>query len=271
MRDKLINIIVERLRLDAEKLKQQFHQPKELQTRYAVVDDILPAEIAVNIYEAFPAVEQMRLMSTFRERKYTSKSLEKMESLIADAIFAFQAPEIISEVETITGIKDMVGDPHLYAGGISSMLKGHFLNPHIDNSHDSERKFYRALNLLYYMTPEWSTEYGGNLELWDTKVRKRVEIPSLFNRLVIMETNSLSWHSVNEVRAEGKRCCVSNYYFTPHPPGGQDHFHITFFQARPEQHVRRLITLADSSVRTLLRKVVKQGVAKKDLYQGPPS
>jgi hypothetical protein len=125
------------------------------------------------------------------------------------------------------------------------------------------------LNLLYYTTPEWATEYGGNLELWDTKVKTRIEIPSLFNRLVIMETNSLSWHSVNEVRSEGKRCCVSNYYFTPHPPGGREHFHVTFFQARPEQHVRRLITLADSSVRTLLRKVVKQGVGKKDLYQGP--
>lgn len=271
MRDKLVSIIVERLRLDAEKLKQQFHQPHEVQTRYAVIDDILPVEIAENIYAAFPAVEQMRLMSNFRERKYTSKSLEKMESLIADAIFAFQAPEVIREVGAITGIKDMVGDPHLYAGGISSMLKGHFLNPHIDNSHDSERKFYRALNLLYYTTPAWATEYGGNLELWDTKVKRPLEIPSLFNRLVIMETNGLSWHSVNEVRADGKRCCVSNYYFTPHPPGGEEHFHVTFFQSRPEQHIRRLITLADSSVRTLLRKVVKQGVAKKDLYQGPPS
>lgn len=269
MRDELVQIIAGRLQRDGEELKKRFQQPGEVQTRFAVVDDILPVELAGEIYEAFPAVEQMRLMNTFRERKYTSKSLEKMEQLIADAIFAFQAPEVIREVERITGIRDMIGDPHLYAGGISSMVKGHFLNPHIDNSHDSERKFYRALNLLYYTTPEWSPEFGGNLELWDTGVKQCVEIPSLFNRLVIMETNSLSWHSVNEVRAEGKRCCVSNYYFTPHPPGGSEHFHITFFQARPEQHVRRLITLADSSVRTLLRKVVKQGIAKKDLYQGP--
>ncbi len=269
MRDKLVNIIVERLRKDAAKIREQFQQPKEVQTRYAAVDDVLPPEIAKDIYAGFPSVEQMRLMSSFREKKYTSKSLDKMQSLIADAIFAFQAPEVIREVEMITGMDDLVGDPHLYAGGISAMLKGHFLNPHIDNSHDSERKYYRALNLLYYATPDWATENGGNLELWNTQVRERVEIPSLFNRLVIMETNSLSWHSVNEVRVEGKRCCVSNYFFSPHPPGGKEHFHITFFQARPEQHVRRLLTLADSSMRTLLRKVVKQGVGKKDLYEGP--
>lgn len=270
MREKLVQIIVERLRRDAPKIREQFQQTKDVQTRYAAVDNVLPEDIARKIYAAFPDVGQMRLMSSFREKKYTSKALDKMQSLMADAIFAFQAPEVIRETEEITGMKDLVGDPHLYAGGLSAMLKGHYLNPHIDNSHDSERKYYRALNMLYYTTPDWTKESGGNLELWNPAVKQRVEIPSLFNRLVIMETNSLSWHSVNEVKVDGKRCCVSNYYFTPHPPGGREHFHITFFQARPEQHLRRFITLADSSMRTLLRKVVKQGVGKKDLYEGPP-
>lgn len=269
VKEELSKIIAGRLRRDSEKLREEFHRPREIQTRYVAVDDVLPPDIGRRIYESFPAVETMPLLSSFREKKYTSKSLDKMESLIEAAVFAFQTPEVLHEVELITGMKDMVGDPHLYAGGISTMVKGHFLNPHIDNSHDSERKFYRALNLLYYTTPDWSEDCGGNLELWDTRVKQRIEIPSLFNRLVIMETNSLSWHSVNQVRVEGKRCCVSNYYFSPHPPGGEDHFHITFFQARPEQHVRRLITLADSSVRTLLRKVVKQGIVKPELYQGP--
>ncbi len=269
MRQEFVETIVERLQRDAVSIREQFHSPTDVQTRFATVDDVLPAAAAEKIYASFPDVEQMRLMSSFREKKYTSKSLDKMQDLIADAIFAFQAPEVIREVAAITDMKDLVGDPQLYAGGISTMLKGHFLNPHIDNSHDSERKHYRMLNLLYYATPGWAKENGGNLELWRPNVRDRVEIPSLFNRLVIMETNSLSWHSVNQVQTDGRRCCVSNYYFSPHPPGGKEHFHITFFQARPEQHVRRLITLADSSVRTLLRKVVKQGVGKTDLYEGP--
>jgi Rps23 Pro-64 3,4-dihydroxylase Tpa1-like proline 4-hydroxylase len=269
MRDKLVEIIVEQLRKNSPELTKEFQTPNEIQTRYTVLDNVLPSEIAERIYDSFPAVENMRLLSSFREKKYTSKSLEKMQALIADAIFAFQAPAVIREVELITGMTDLSGDPHLYAGGISSMVKGHFLNPHIDNSHDSERKLYRALNLLYYVTPDWSPENGGSFELWDRSVKRGVVIPSLFNRLVIMETHSLSWHSVNQVRTDGVRCCVSNYYFTPHPPGGEEHFHVTFFQARPEQRVRRLITLADSSFRTLVRKVVKQGVQRKDLYEGP--
>src|SRR5204863_9561991 len=130
------------------------------------------------------------------------------------------------------------------------------------------RRVYRVLNLLYYVTPGWQAEFGGNLELWDRKVKNPEQIPSLFNRLVLMETHSESWHSVNGVKVDGKRCCVSNYYFSPHPPGGKDHFHITFFMARPEQHLRRAVTLVDSSMRTLVRKVVKQGVGRKDLYEG---
>ena len=135
-----------------------------------------------------------------------------------------------------------IPDSRLYAGGITMMTRGDFLNPHIDNSHDGERKLYRMLSLLYYVTPDWKPEYGGSLELWDDAVKKAVVIPSLFNRLVIMETNRHSWHSVNPVRSDGWRCCVSNYYFSEHSPDGSDYFHVISFSARPDQTFRRWIS-----------------------------
>jgi hypothetical protein len=83
-----------------------------------------------------------------------------------------------------------------------------------------------------------------------------------------METNETSWHSVNEVKAEGKRCCVSNYYFSPHSPNdGRETFHITFFQARPEQPVMRLLSTADGHLRSVMRKFKKDGLGKKDVYE----
>jgi Rps23 Pro-64 3,4-dihydroxylase Tpa1-like proline 4-hydroxylase len=265
----LSELIAGKLRANLEPLRRQFEQPRIGRTRYAVLDELLPSDLARRIHGAFPPPERMRLMSSFRERKYTSKSLETMDPLMHEALFAFQAPAVIEAVALITGLRDMVGDPHLYAGGISAMTRGHFLQPHIDNSHDGDGRLYRVLNLLYYVTPGWPADAGGNLELWDPAVRTRVEIPSLFNRLVIMETNRTSFHSVNAVQADGARCCVSNYYFSPHPPDGTEGSHITFFQARPEQPLLRLVSTADGYARSLVRALFRRGLAKKDVYSGP--
>lgn len=269
MQATFVQRIRQRIERSSDDLRTQFAQDRSpLKGRFAVLDDVLPLADAERIYAAFPPLSHMRLMSSFRERKYTSKALENMNSLVHDAIFAFQAPEVIDAVSKVTGIRDMSGDPSLYAGGISAMARGQFLNPHIDNSHELTRTKYRRVNVLYYVTPGWQAEWGGNLELWDPAVRQPIELPSLFNRLVIMETNRFSWHSVNPVRASATRCCVSNYYFSPQSPERHDYFHVTSFKARPHQPVARLWASVDSLVRNSLRKVVRQGLAKHDVYQG---
>jgi Rps23 Pro-64 3,4-dihydroxylase Tpa1-like proline 4-hydroxylase len=270
MREDLVNLILRRLEADAEKISAEFHTDRRIRAKFCAIDDLLPAEIAEKIAQAFPPTGQMRLLDSFREKKFTSKSLDKFDPLIADITFAFQDERVIRRVAELTGIRDAHGDPHLYAGGISAMAKGHFLNPHIDNSHDGEQQNYRVLNLLYYVTPGWKPENGGNLELWDEKVTEPVEIASLFNRLVLMSTNEKSWHSVNEVRTDGVRRCVSNYYFSPHSPNGYETSHVTYFMARPEQKFRRIVTRVDSDVRTALRKIKKSGFAKKDVFEGTP-
>ncbi len=271
MKEKIVNLIIEKLEKDAESITADFHKTANLPTKYAAIDDLLPVEIARQIAESFPPLEEMRLLDSFREKKYTSKSLEKFAPLIADITFAFQDERVIEKIAELTGISNAVGDPHLYAGGISAMTRGHFLQPHLDNSHDLEQKNYRVLNLLYYVTPEWKPENGGNLELWDEKVTESVEIPSRFNRLVLMSTNDKSFHSVNEVKADGARFCISNYYFSPDSPNGYETAHVTYFQARPEQTLRRILTKADSDLRTILRKVKKGGFSKKDVYTGESS
>jgi Rps23 Pro-64 3,4-dihydroxylase Tpa1-like proline 4-hydroxylase len=266
MREELVKLIIERLDRDAASIKADFAADKGVTAHYTAIDDLLPVDIARRIADAFPANDKMRFLNSFRERKHTSKSLDQFDPLISDITFAFQDERVIAKVAELTGIKDAVGDPHLYAGGISAMSKGHFLNPHLDNSHDGEQKNYRVLNLLYYITPDWRPENGGNLELWDIDVTRPVEIPSLFNRLVLMGTGDKTWHSVNEVKTNATRRCVSNYYFSPHSPNGYETSHVTYFMARPEQKFRRLITRFDSDLRTFLRKIKRDGFAKKDIY-----
>lgn len=264
----LVELICRRLDAESAAARARFEQSREIVgVRHCWIDDLLPADVAQAIHDAFPPAHRMRLMRSFREVKYTSKSLDDFAPLLKDITFAIQAPEVIARVEAITGAPGQLPDPSLYAGGLSMMERGHFLNPHIDNSHEASRRLFRTLNLLYYVTPGWKLENGGNLELWDRYVRRSVTVESRFNRLVLMETTPWSWHSVSPVVVDRPRCCVSNYYFSANSPAGGDYFHVTAFSARPEQKVRRVIARVDALVRQALRHLIPSGVGRKDVYE----
>lgn len=266
--DELVELIVSKLEPMVNDLRLSFQKSNaEVGVRYFLLDNLLPKNIAEDIYETFPSAEKMRLMDSFREKKYTSKNFDQFNPMMAAVAFAFQDRRIVQVVERITGIADQTPDPSLYAGGLSAMGRGHFLGPHIDNSHEVSRKFYRTLNLLYYISPDWILENGGNLELWNSDVSRNVTIVSKFNRLVIMETNPWSWHSVSAVSVDALRCCVSNYYFSPTSPTGSDYFNVTSFSARPEQKILRVVAWADNKLRQVVRAIVPGGLGREDVYE----
>jgi Rps23 Pro-64 3,4-dihydroxylase Tpa1-like proline 4-hydroxylase len=189
--------------------------------------------------------------------------MDQYEPILEEIIFAFQDPRVVKVVEKITSIREMVPDGRLYAGGISLMAHDNFLNPHLDNSHDKNRELYRVLNLLFYVTPDWSHEQGGNLELWDNGPKEpQREITSHFNRLALMATHEKSWHSVSKVKVDRSRCCVSNYYFSAKPLEDHEYFHVTSFRGRPEQPVRDLVLKGDIALRQGIRSVFKQGIVE---------
>ena len=258
--------ILESIGRRKQELKRQWSTAKPV--RHLVIDGVLPGDEVESIDAAFPQTKEMRLMNSLRERKFTSKNMDAFDSRIRDVSFAFQDSAVIDLIGEITEIVDNQGDPKFYAGGISSMEDGHFLNPHIDNSHDGNRERYRSLNLLFYTSPDWDQEFGGNLELWDPNVRSRCTIISRGNRLVVMETNSRSWHSVSPLRVKRRRNCISNYYFSRHSPGGGEYFNVTTFSARPEQPIRRGVMVLDRFLRNSIRHIIRAGIGSKDLYNG---
>lgn len=266
----LVDLILKRIASDKENIKKSFDLSSEkFGIRFVAIDNLLPPKIALEIFNCFPKKpENWREMKSFRESKLTSKAFDKMPELLGEMTFAIQHPDVISLIQEITGMTSLKADPGLYAGGLSMMRQGDFLGPHIDNSHEQERRLYRRLNLLYYVSLDWELGDGGHLELWDKNVSSGVTIESKFNRLVLMETNSLSWHSVSSVQKEGGyRCCVSNYYFSPDSPLGYDYYHVTSFHGRPDEPFKRIICKMDNFLRSGIRKIIKGGLGKKDVYE----
>jgi hypothetical protein len=246
----LANQISGRINRDADRLNQCWRTPEGTHTRHLIIDDLLAADAVSRIARAFP-IDSAKWVQrdSFRERKKTFAKLDSVDPVIGSITDAFHTDEVLQAVKAVTGIEALEPDPNLYAGGISMMGKGDFLNPHIDNSHDAKRERYRRLNLLYYVSPDWQIGYGGNFELWDERVAKPKEIHSKYNRLVVMETNRFSWHSVNPVLTDKARCCVSNYYFTKNSPELRDYYHVTSFLGRPDQTAIRIWGRADNLAR----------------------
>ena len=256
----LANLIFERLDHEKDRLRSQFRN-SDSGIGHLFVDEVLPADIALKINEAFPKPQQMVLKKSLRENKYVAAQMNLYNPLLEEIIFAFQDKRVVDVVGEICNIKHPIPDENLYAGGISMMGKKQFLNPHLDNSHDKDRSLWRVLNLLYYVTPEWEEAYGGNLELWPKGLdEKQITIHSKFNRLVIMETHNDSLHSVSPVVFDGYRRCVSNYYFADSPLLDSDKFHVTSFRGRPENKIADLVLRADTFLRMTLRKVFKKGI-----------
>ncbi|HEU5047914.1 MAG TPA: 2OG-Fe(II) oxygenase [Rickettsiales bacterium] len=264
-RSEIASYIVEKLTPMVEELRQKWNNSGRV--RHFFIDDLLPEHIAHAIRIAYPPAGEMRLKKSLRELKHIAAQMNQYNPLLEEALYAFQDPRVVELVAQITGLKALEADTLLYAGGISMMGKGHFLNPHIDNSHDKNREKYRVLNLLYYVSPDWKMENGGNLELWPEGPQGApLTVESRFNRLAVMVTDKTSWHSVSPITVDDNRCCVSNYYFSAYPAHSEDYFHVTSFRGRPEQKLRNIVLQADQMLRMGIRKLFPKGIKETKHY-----
>ncbi|MEM9225550.1 MAG: 2OG-Fe(II) oxygenase [Pseudomonadota bacterium] len=257
---RFVEHLVARITACQDDIARQWTHPTETSTRHFVLDDLLPQADVEAIYAAFPRNgDGFFDRDTFRERKKTSANLSAYDEVLSDITYAFQSEQVVDLIAGLLGLKAIEPDPKLYAGGLSMMFPGDYLNPHIDNSHDAGRERYRRLNLLYYVSPDWVEANGCNFELWSDDRRTPKTIVSRQNRLVVMETNKTSWHSVSPNLSDHTRCCVSNYYFSKISPDETDYFHVTSFLGRPEQPLRRVVGVADNALRNTVSKVLKRG------------
>ncbi|AKG23965.1 2OG-Fe(II) oxygenase [Calothrix sp. 336/3] len=266
LNNRYVESLLSKLEYHKLELHKEFKIPQRINSCY--LDNLLDEEDTRKIYASFPEHQEMLLLKDLREYKYVGIQLNKYHPILSKIIYAFQDRRVVKIISEITGIKNLFADEYLYAAGFSLMKKDCFLNPHLDNSHDKDRDRYRVLNLLYYVTPDWHQEYGGNLELWDRGLKQPCRtIHSKFNRLVIMVTNKSSLHSVSKIDYPGQRCCVSNYYFSPQPVDDHEYFHVTSFRGRPKEKVRDLILQGDAILRNGIRKIFKHGIKKPHFYR----
>lgn len=110
------------------------------------------------------------------------------------------SPDFLQKISDITGLQEIHGDVGLHGAGWHIQGRGSKLNVHLDYSIHPKLKLQRKFNFIYYLTPNWNDEWGGNLELWshDEQTGQPKEliktVSNKFNRVVLFDASQNSWH-----------------------------------------------------------------------------
>jgi Rps23 Pro-64 3,4-dihydroxylase Tpa1-like proline 4-hydroxylase len=250
-------------------LGQRFHQQYASADPFPhiVFDDFLDAAILDQCLREFPAISSSRVgyHRPQENLKFEFKP-EHLSPALRSLFYSFNSAPFLGFLGGVTGIKGLIPDPYFVGGGFHLVADGGHLNVHADFNHHALLGLERRINVLIYLNKDWREEYGGSLELWDVAMRGvRQRIIPLFNRCVIFNTSSTSFHGNPEpVRhpTQSPRRSIALYYYTATWDGLRRE-HSTQFKARPNSadpsvfNVRARELFADIMPPLLMRALTK--------------
>ncbi|NJM74446.1 MAG: hypothetical protein HC852_00275, partial [Acaryochloridaceae cyanobacterium RU_4_10] len=164
------------LETQIEKYRKRFAEAKP--HRHLIIDNFLDEDFAKTAFQVFPKMGEMDKLKDFRQYKAQDPDLSKFHPIFQEIVFKhLHSRRLLDIVAQITDIPDLLPDCQLYAAGLAQGADSSFLNIHIDNSSHPVHPWYRRLNLLLYLNPDWTEEKGGHLELWTSAMNESVRSP----------------------------------------------------------------------------------------------
>jgi hypothetical protein len=184
----------------------------------------------------------------YNENKAGLNKLDLLPTSIKRTIKELNSPEFLNFLSTLTGIKGLIKDDLLEGGGIHQSKRGGYLNIHADFTvHPHHRHWQRRVNVLVYLNEDWQEEYGGNLELWDTKMQAcEKKVLPVFNRCVIFNTDADSYHGHPEPTTcpeDRYRRSIALYYYTEET---QPFRRATHYMVRPGEEKKKFRVKLDN-------------------------
>lgn len=213
---------------------------------HIVIDNFFDPSVLDAVLEEFPSKDAIK-WTTFdnqNEIKLAAQRDDYFGAATKWLMYHLNSAHFLTFLEDLTGIQNLLPDPHFEGGGLHQILRGGKLGIHADFNKHRKLGLDRRLNFLVYLNKNWKEEYGGNLELWDTTMtRCERKVLPVFNRAVIFSTTSDSYHGHPDPLAcpEGMtRKSLALYYYTngrPEEEIGREH--STLFRMRPNEKAVR--------------------------------
>jgi hypothetical protein len=193
---------------------------------HITIDNFLNPIAYKNILQAYPKRND-EIWKTPTNKHTIGKSVTKNGALgLKEYLFTDDARGFFHELnsglfltflEKLTGITGLICDPYFSEGGFHRTASGGHLSIHADFSHSDKLGLERRINLIFYLNDNWKDSYGGNLGLYNKKMKEIVKISPIGNRAAIFTTSDYSFHGHPEPLTCPKniyRKSIALYYYT---------------------------------------------------------
>lgn len=193
---------------------------------HVIIDDFLRPDVCQALLDQFPSFDERLAMNESGEvgRKAVNEKVAQLGAAYQQVDALAKSSDFRAWVGQITGIPELLYDPHYFGGGSHENLSGQSLDSHVDFTHHPITGWHRRLNLIVYLNPDWRREWGGNIEFHKNprlppEQDRVVEVVPLFNRAVLFETHNHSWHGFKAVNlpdseSDRSRKSFALYFYT---------------------------------------------------------
>ena len=229
---------------------------------HVILDDFLEEGVVASANEEFPTFEGGEWISYLHvnERKFGQTDASTWGPTLQAILRELNSDRFVRQLEQLTGIDGLFADPSLEGGGLHQSTTGGFLNIHADFTvHPQHRTWRRRVNLLVYFNEEWLPEFGGDLELWSTDMKRcEQKVAPVANRAVIFTTDPDSFHGHPEPMQcppDRARRSLALYYFSLDEDSV---VRSTEYRARPGDGARSILIYLDKQVLRVYDRIKRQ-------------
>ena len=183
---------------------------------HIAIDDFCYQDKIEKLYKSIPEIQTKSADYMFGKNKFEKSSYAELGEEFAQLHDELLSDRFQKIVQHITN-EDVFIDNTFYGGGIHQGKQGSYLDMHADfNYHPLKENWFRNLNLLLYLNPEWKPEHGGQLKLKHKDTGEGIEVGIPFNRMTIMLCRGYTLHGYSSINfPEGKfRTSIASYAYT---------------------------------------------------------
>lgn len=212
---------------------------------HIIFDNFINENLIENIFLEFPNLQDLNGHIKFqnqKEIKFASRESRHFSPSAKLLLGYLNSDVFLKYLQSLTNIKEtLISDPYFEGGGYHEIKREGLLEVHADFNKHSFIDLDRRVNLLLYLNKGWKSKWGGSLELYNKNNLHKPckEIDPIFNRCVIFNTTSESYHGHPKPlicpKNTSRKSIALYYYSAGRPVEERNDSHSTIFRPALEK------------------------------------